>query len=59
MHKTEIFLENERHKILKGSEIKTDHLIPAGRPDVEIIKKKKNLLFSGLYYLLWETYPSY
>ena len=41
MHKPESVLENETHKILWDFEIQTDHLIPARRPDQEIIYKKK------------------
>ena len=42
MHKPESVLENETQKILLDFEIKTDHLIPARRPDPVITKKKKN-----------------
>ena len=35
-------LENETHKLLWDFEIQTDHLISARRPDLIIIKKKKN-----------------
>ena len=41
MHKPESVPENETHKILWDFEIKTDHLIPARRPDLMIIKKKR------------------
>ena len=41
MHKPESVLENETHKILWDFEIKTDHLIPARRPDLVFINKKK------------------
>ena len=34
-------MENERHKILWDIEIQTDHLIPARRLDLMIIKKKE------------------
>ena len=41
LHKPESILENETtHKILWDFEIQTDHLIPAKRPDQEIIDKK-------------------
>ena len=41
MHKPESVLENEMHKILWDFEIQTEHLIPARRPDLVIINKKK------------------
>ena len=41
MHKPESVLENETHKILWDYEIQTDHLIPARRPDLVLINKKK------------------
>ena len=41
MHNPESALENETYKILGNFEIKTDHLIPARRADLEIVKKKK------------------
>ena len=34
-------LENDSHKLLWDFNIQTDHLIPAGRPDLIIINKKK------------------
>ena len=34
MNKTEFFLENKTHKIIWDFELKTDHLILAGRPDL-------------------------
>ena len=40
-HKPESVLENETHKILLDFEIQTDHLIPARRPDLVLINKKK------------------
>ena len=40
MHKPESILENETHKILKDFEIQIDHLIPARRPILAIVKKK-------------------
>ena len=47
MHKPESVLENETHKILWDFEIKTDHLIPARRPDLIFINnKKKKRLFN-------------
>ena len=43
MLKSESVLEKETHKILRNFEIQTDPLIPARRPDLEIIiKNKKN-----------------
>ena len=41
MHKPESVLENETHTILWDFEIKTDHLIPARRPDLVLINKKE------------------
>ena len=40
-HKSESVLVHKTYKILWGSEIQTDHLIPAKRPDLVIINKKK------------------
>ena len=40
-HKLEPILENDTHKILWDFEIQTDHLIPARRPDLVIINKKR------------------
>ena len=34
-------LENDSHKLLMDFDIQTDHLIPARRPDLIIINKKK------------------
>ena len=50
MHNPESILENETHKILWDFEIQTDHLIPARRPDLVIVNKKKKdkLPSSGL-----------
>ena len=42
MYKGESTLENETHKILWDFEIQTDHLIPARRPNLVLINKKKN-----------------
>ena len=42
MHKQEFVPENETHKIIWDFEIRTDHQILARRPDLEVIKKKKN-----------------
>ena len=41
MLKQESFLENETHKILWVSEIQTDNSIPARKPDLVQINKKK------------------
>ena len=37
-------LENDSHKLLWDFNIQTDHLIPAKRPDLKIINKKKENL---------------
>ena len=36
-------LENDSHKLLWDFNIQTDHLIPAGRPDLIIINKRKRI----------------
>ena len=36
-------LENDTHKLLWDFNIQTDHLIPARRPDLIIINKKKTI----------------
>ena len=41
MHNPAPVLENETHKLLRDFDIQTDHLIPARRPDLIIINKKK------------------
>ena len=42
MHKPESVIETHKtHKILWDFEIKTDHLIPARRPDLLLINKKE------------------
>ena len=41
MHKPAPVLENDLHKLLWDFNIQTDHLIPARRPDLIIINKKK------------------
>ena len=43
MHEPESVLENETHNILWDFEIKTDHLIPARRPYLVLINKKKRI----------------
>ena len=42
MHKPESILENETHKILWDFDVQTDHQIPARRPDLVLIDKKRN-----------------
>ena len=46
MYKLGSILKNEIHKILWDFEIKTDHQIPAKRPNLAIITKKENLDFA-------------
>ena len=41
MHNPAPVLENDSHKLLWDFDIQTDHLIPARRPDLIIINKKK------------------
>ena len=41
MQKPESVLENETHKILWDFEVQTDHLIPARRPNLVLIDKKR------------------
>ena len=41
MHNPAPVLENDSHKLLWDFNIQTDQLIPARRPDLIIIKKKK------------------
>ena len=41
MHNPAPVLENDTHKLLWDLNIQTDHLIPARRPDLIIINKKK------------------
>ena len=43
MHKPAPVLENDTHKLLWDFNIQTDHLIPARRPDLIIINKKKRI----------------
>ena len=45
--KPESVLENEMHKILWDFAIKTDHPIPARRPDLVLINKKKENVSTG------------
>ena len=44
MHNPASVLENATHKLLWDFNIQTDHLIPARRPDLIIINKKKENL---------------
>ena len=41
MHNPAAMLENDTHKLLWDFKIQTDHLIPARRPDLIKINKKK------------------
>ena len=41
MHNSAPVLENDSHKLLRDFNIQTDHLIPARRPNLIIINKKK------------------
>ena len=41
MHNPAPVLENDSHKLLWDFNIQTDHLIPARRPDLILINKKK------------------
>ena len=43
MHNPAAVLENDSHKLLWDFNIQTDHLIPARRPDLKIINKKRQL----------------
>ena len=43
MHNPALVLENATHKLLWDFNIQTDHLIPARRPDLIIINKKKRI----------------
>ena len=43
MHNPVPVLENDTHKLLWDFNIQTDHLIPARRPDLIIINKKKKI----------------
>ena len=43
MHNPAPVLENDSHKLLWDLNIQTDHLIPARRPDLIIIDKKKSI----------------
>ena len=54
MHNPESVLVNDSHKVLCYSEILTDRLILARRPDRVIVNnKKKNLPNSGLFRSSW------
>ena len=43
MHNPATVLENDSHKLIWDFNIQTDHLIPARRPDLIIINKKKRI----------------
>ena len=43
MHNPAPVLENDSHKLIWDFNIQTDHLIPAGRPDLIIINKRKRI----------------
>ena len=43
MHNPAPVLENDTHKLIWDFNIQTDHLIPARRPDLIIINKKKRI----------------
>ena len=43
MHNPAPVLENDSHKLLWDFSIQTDHLIPARRPDIIRINKRKNI----------------
>ena len=54
MHNPAPVLENDTHKLLWDFNMQTDHLIPARRPDLLIInKKKENLQNSRLFCPGW------
>ena len=44
MHNPESVLQNDTHKIPWDFEIQRDRLIPAGRPDLVLINKKRDLV---------------
>ena len=43
MHKPESILDDETNRIVKDFEIRMDHIIPASRQDLLLIKKEKEL----------------
>ena len=47
MHKSVSTHVKETHVIVWDFDIHTTHLIPAMRPDLVIIKKNENLIYSG------------
>ena len=53
MHNPAPVLENYTHKLLWDFDVQTDHLIAARRPDLIIIKKKKNLQNCPLCFPSW------
>ena len=52
MHNPAPVPENDTHKLLWDFSIQTDQLIPARRPDLKIIKKKKKKEYAKLLTLL-------
>ena len=48
MHHPASVLENDTHKLLWDFNIQTNHVIPARRPDLIIINKKRELAKCGL-----------
>ena len=50
MHNPAPVRENATHKLLWDFNIQTDHLIPARRPDLKIINKKKENLQNSQFY---------
>ena len=50
MHKLESYQANEMHKILWDFLTQTDHLIPARRAELVIIKKKKKKRTCSIVY---------
>ena len=57
MYKQESILEKETHEILWDFGIQTGHLIPAKRPYLELLKKRKKKELVSLWILLfrWTT----
>ena len=55
MHNPASVLENDTHKLLWDFDIQTDQLIPARRPDLTIINKKKRELAKLGTLLSWLT----
>ncbi len=59
MHNPAPVRENDTHKLLWDFDIHTDHLIPARRPDLIIINKKKKREFAKLSTLLSKLTTEY